>query len=63
LNLRKFPDHWLARSEAARIDCAKGDFDAAVREMKAAVAGAPEDVRPAFERMLKRLEGKENINE
>ncbi len=62
-NMARFPNHWLVRSEAARIACAKGDFDTAVREMKAAAAGAPEIYRAAFEKLVKRLEARENINE
>lgn len=62
LNLKKFPGHWITHSEAARLACAKGDFATAVKEMKLAAAGAPHDTQPAFERMVKRLEAKEDIN-
>jgi tetratricopeptide (TPR) repeat protein len=62
LNIKKYPDSWLARSEAARLACSKGDFAAAVKEMKVAAAGAPADYKPAFERLVKRLEAKEDIN-
>ena len=61
-NIKKFPDNWLAHSEAARLACAKGDFDTAVKEMKIAVGGADPQNKPAFEALVKRLEAKEDIN-
>jgi tetratricopeptide (TPR) repeat protein len=62
LNQQRFPDHWIVRSEVARMACAKGDFDTAIREMKAAAAGASVDYKPGMERLVKRLEAKEDIN-
>ena len=61
-NIKKNPDNWLVHSEVARMACAKGDFDTAVKEMKIAAAGATEQNRPAFEALVKRLENKEDIN-
>ena len=61
-NIQKHPNEWFVHSEVARIACSKGDFDTAVKEMKLAVAGAPDDVKPAFEGLVKRLEAKEDIN-
>lgn len=61
-NIRKFPNHWVVHSEVARLACAKGDFDTAVKEMKLAAAGADDDNRPGFEALVKRLENKEDIN-
>ncbi|HKO03223.1 MAG TPA: DUF2911 domain-containing protein [Candidatus Acidoferrales bacterium] len=61
-NIKKYPDNWLSHSEAARLACAKGDFDTAVREMKIAVGGADPQNKPAFEALVKRLEAKEDIN-
>lgn len=61
-NIKKFPDNWLVHSEVARMACAKGDFDAAVKEMKLAAAGATDPNKPAFEALVKRLENKEDIN-
>jgi len=61
-NVKKYPDEWIAHSDAARLACAKGDFDSAVKEMKIAVAGAPDQYKSAFDRLVKRLEAKEDIN-
>jgi hypothetical protein len=60
-NIKKNPSHWLAHNESARLACAKGDFDAAVMEMKLSAAGAGTN-RPAIEALVKRLENKEDIN-
>jgi len=40
-NIKRNPDHWVIHSEVARMACAKGDFESAVKEMKIAAAGAP----------------------
>lgn len=61
-NIKKYPDNWLVHSEAARIACAKGDFDTAVKEMKLSAAGADEQNKPAIEALVRRLEAKEDIN-
>jgi hypothetical protein len=60
-NIKKNPSHWLSHNESARLACAKGDFDTAVKEMKLAAAGAGTN-RPAIEALVKRLENKEDIN-
>ena len=62
INIARHPDNWLVHSEIARIACAKGDFELAVKEMRAAAAAAPAENKAAFERMVKRLEAKEDIN-
>jgi len=61
-NMKKFPSHWLAHGEAARIASAKGDFDTAAKEIKLAIAVAPEPQKPQLTGLLKRLENKEDIN-
>ena len=61
-NIKKNPNHWLAHNEAARLACAKGDFDTAVKEMKQSASGATESSKPAIEALVKRLENKEDIN-
>lgn len=61
-NIRKNPNHWTAHNEAARIACAKGDFDTAVKEMKLASSVAPEQIRSILDGIAKRLENKEDIN-
>jgi tetratricopeptide (TPR) repeat protein len=61
-NIRKNPNHWTAHNEAARMSCAKGDFDGAVKEMKLASAAAPDQIKTALDGFTKRLEAKEDIN-
>jgi hypothetical protein len=61
INIKKNPNHWMAHNESARLACAKGDFDTAVKEMKLAAAGAGNN-RPAIEALIKQLENKEDIN-
>jgi tetratricopeptide (TPR) repeat protein len=62
VNMKKHPNDWTAHSEAARLATAQGDFGKAVEEEKLAVAAAPDNVKQQLERMLKRLEAKEDIN-
>ena len=62
LNEKRNPGHFIVHYEVARMAVAQGDYDHAVKEMKAAIAGSPEDFRPFFEGLLKRLEAKEDIN-
>jgi tetratricopeptide (TPR) repeat protein len=61
-NIRKNPNHWTAHNEAARMACAKGDFDGAVKEMKLASAAVPDQIKNALDGFTKRLEAKEDIN-
>ncbi len=63
LNGQRNPGHFIVHYEVARMDVARGDFDHAVKEMKAAIAGAPNDFRPFFEDLLRRVEAKEDINQ
>jgi hypothetical protein len=60
--MKKNPTHWTAHNEAARIACAKGDYDTAVKEMKLASAAAPDGIKSALDGFTKRLEAKEDIN-
>jgi hypothetical protein len=61
-NIKKNPDHWTAHSELARIACSTGDFDTAVKEMKLAVAVAPEQLKVPLNGLVTRLEQKQDIN-
>jgi hypothetical protein len=61
-NIKKDPNHWLVRTEAARLAVAKGDYDGATKEMKLALAAAPDPAKPTIEGFLKRLEAKQDIN-
>ena len=62
VNIKKNPNHWLVHNEMARLACAKGDFDGAVKEMKLAANGAPAQFKPQIENLVKRLEAKQDIN-
>ena len=61
-NIKKYPGHWAAHNEMARMACAEGKFDDAAKHMKLSVAAAPDPFKPALEALLKRLEAKEDIN-
>jgi len=62
VNIKKNPDHWVSHNEAARLACAQGNFDEAAKQMKLAVAAAPDQIKPALDGLVKRLEAKEDIN-
>lgn len=61
-NIKKFPDNFLVHSEIARMACAKGDYDTAVKEMKIAATGSTPQFKPILDGLVKRLEAKEDIN-
>jgi tetratricopeptide (TPR) repeat protein len=62
VNIKKDPSNWIVHTEIARIAVSKGDYDTAVKEMKLAVAGAPDQQKPQIQGLLKRVEAKEDIN-
>jgi tetratricopeptide (TPR) repeat protein len=62
VNVKKHPNEWYSHGELARMASAKGDFETASKEMKLALATAPDIAKPGIERMLGRLEKKEDIN-
>ena len=62
INVRKDPNSWVGHNDAARVAVAKGDFDTAVREMKLAVAAAPESLKAQHADLVRRLENREDIN-
>jgi tetratricopeptide (TPR) repeat protein len=61
-NAKNHPDLWFTHSGMARVYSAKGDFDNALKEMKLAEAGAPEQNKVFIEAFIKRLEAKDDIN-
>ncbi|MBZ5568601.1 MAG: DUF2911 domain-containing protein [Acidobacteriia bacterium] len=61
-NAKRNPDHFIVPYEQARMACAKGDYDTAVKNMKLALAGADKQFQPFLQGLLKRLEAKEDIN-
>jgi tetratricopeptide (TPR) repeat protein len=58
----RFPEHWLGHLAQARLNSASGDFPNALKEAKAAQAGAPADQKSGLDPLLKKLEAKQDIN-
>ncbi|HEV8039217.1 MAG TPA: DUF2911 domain-containing protein [Bryobacteraceae bacterium] len=61
-NIKKDPNSWVARNEAARIAVAQGDYDTAIREMKQALARAPDAIKGQVNDLVQRLERRVDIN-
>jgi len=61
-NAKKFPDYWTSHLGLARVYSAQGDFDNAVKEVKAALPGAPDSNKANLEGYVKRLQAKDDIN-
>jgi hypothetical protein len=59
---KQFPDSWIAHVGLARVASGSGNFDEAVKQIKASIAIAPEQNKKFLEPMLKRLEAKDDIN-
>ena len=54
---------WIAHTESARLAVAKGDYDDDVKEMKLALAVAPDDsLKSQLTTLVARLQNKEDIN-
>ena len=58
----KDPNHWLSHVAQARIDSKAGDFAAASKEMKLAIAGATDPNKPQLQALLAKLDAKTDIN-
>lgn len=61
-NAKKYPNEWFVHTGLARMYSAQGDFDNATKEMKIAQAAAPDQQKAYVEGLVKRLEGKQDIN-
>jgi tetratricopeptide (TPR) repeat protein len=59
---KKDPSDWTVHDGTARIYSAQGDFTNALKEMKIALAGAPDNQKIFFEPLVKKLEAKQDIN-
>jgi Protein of unknown function (DUF2911) len=59
---KRDPNHWLSHLAQARLASKAGDFTVASKEMKLAIAGAPDANKPFLEPMLAKLETKTDIN-
>jgi hypothetical protein len=62
INVQKRPNEWYTHGELARMASAKGDFSTAVKEMKLALASAPEQAKTQIQGLIARLEKNEDIN-
>lgn len=61
-NAQKHPDMWFVHSGLARMYCSQGKFDDAAKEMKLALAGAPDNQKTYVDGLVKKLEAKQDIN-
>ncbi len=61
-NAKKHPDQWFVHSGLARMYCSQGKFDDAAKEMKLALAGAPESQKSYVDGLVRKLEAKQDIN-
>ncbi len=59
---KRDPNHWLSHLAQARLASHTGDYAVASKEMKLAIAGAPDANKPFLEPMLAKLETKSDIN-
>jgi len=59
---KKHPEVWIVHGGLARMYSAQGKFDDAAKEMKLALAGAPDNQHTYLDGLLKRLEAKQDIN-
>src|SRR5258708_28361012 len=61
-NAKKHPDQWFVHTGLARMYCAQGKFDDATKEIKLAVAAAPDSQKDYLDGLARRLQAKEDIN-
>ncbi len=59
---KKDPNDWLVHDGTARIYSAQGNFDAALKEIKLSLAGAPYNQKIFIEPLVKKLEARQDIN-
>lgn len=59
---KRFPNHWLGHMAQARAYAADGNFEAAIKEVRASMPDAPAQQKANLEGLVKRLENKEDIN-
>lgn len=62
-NAKKHPDQWFVHTGLARIYSSQGKFDDAAKEMKLAVAAAPDSQKVYLDGLTKKLESKQDINQ
>jgi hypothetical protein len=59
---KKDPNNWISHLALARIDSNTGDFSTASKEMKLAIAGAPDGTKQFLDPLLQKLDAKTDIN-
>jgi hypothetical protein len=60
---KKYPAEWTSHVGLARVYSSQGDFGNAVKEMQAALPGAPDDANKSnLQNYIKRLQSKDDIN-
>src|SRR5580700_9517355 len=62
INIQKRPSEWYTHGEISRMASAKGDFPTALKEMKLALAGAPDATKTQIQGLIARLEKNQDIN-
>ena len=62
INVKKRPNEWYTHGEISRMASAKGDFATALKEMKLALAGAPDATKGQIQGLIARLEKNQDIN-
>jgi tetratricopeptide (TPR) repeat protein len=61
-NAQKHPDLWFTHTGLARIYSSQGNFDDAAKEMRIAIAAAPENQQSYLDGLVRQLEAKQDIN-
>ncbi len=61
-NAKKHPDEWFTHTGMARVYSSQGKFDDAAKEMKLALAAAPDNQKSYVDGLVKKLETKQDIN-
>jgi tetratricopeptide (TPR) repeat protein len=61
-NAKKHPDPWFVHAGLARVYSSQGKFDDAVKEMKLAIAAAPDNQKAYLDGLVTKLEAKQDIN-
>jgi tetratricopeptide (TPR) repeat protein len=61
-NAKQHPDQWFVHTGLARMYCAQGKFDDATKEMKVALAAAPDGQKSYLDGLVRQLEASQDIN-
>ena len=62
-NAKKHPELWFTHAGLSRMYSAQSKFDDAAKEMKLALAGAPDNQKTYVDGLVKKLEAKQDINQ